>query len=565
MEPKEAIAKLLSKETPLKEKEIIELLEVPKESELGDFAFPCFKLSSIFKKNPVEIAKQLQREIKLKEGIEKIESKGPYLNFFINKNQILGDILKAINKDYGKSDEGKNKKVVIDFSSPNVGKPMHVGHIRSTIIGDSLMRIHDFLGYNTIGINYLGDTGLHIGKLIVAWELWLNKKALKDDPVKEMLRLYVKFCELEKTEVVEGQDETDDYSNNEWTNKAKEKIKLIELGDEKTHKIWKEIRTASGKGFDRVYKMLNVKFNETTGQSKFGESGKELIIKYAKKGVVKHDSSGAMYIEFENLPKKFILRSNGTASYMTQDLGSAVSRYKLYKFDKMIYETDYRQSLHFQQLFAILKKFGYDFSEKCYHVGHGTVNFGKEILATRVGNIILLEDVLKKTIEKAKEEIKKRKTKGDAEAIGVASIKYAILRNEPQKDVEFSWDVALKFEGETGPYLQYSYARASSIIKKAGKTKEKLIIPPSPTKEEVNLAKKVEEFPNIVKNSAEKLDPSLIAHYSFSLAQTFNEFYHACPVIDSKEKIFRLKLVDAFRITLKNSLHILGIEVLEEM
>jgi len=565
---KEIVAELLAKEVKkLKKEDIMSSIEVPPTAELGDFSFPCFKLSNIYKKNPVEIAKQLAKEIKPKQDIERIEAKGPYLNFFMNKNKTITTILESVDKNYGKSKEGKNKKVLIDFSSPNIGKPMHVGHIRSTIIGDSLMRTYAFLGYDAVGINYLGDVGLHIGKLIVAWELWLDKKSLKTDPVKELLRLYVKFCENEKSEIVEGQDEADDYSNNEWTNKAKEKIKLIELGDEKAHKIWKEIRESSAKGFDKVYKILNVSFHETTGQSKFSEAGKELIMNFAKKGIVKPDPTGAMYVEFPetNMPKKFVLRSNGTASYITQDLAAAISRYKNYKFDKMIYVTDYRQNLHFQQLFEILTKFGHDFSKKCEHIGFGTVNFGKEIIASRTGKIILLEDVLAKTIEKAKQEIKKRKTKGDSEAIGVASIKYAILRNEPPKDVEFSWDIAMKFEGETGPYLQYSYARASSIIKKAGKIKSKFEIPKKITSEEIILAKKIEEFPELIKHSAENLDPSLIAHYAFALSQAFNDFYANCKVIGSEEEIFRLKLIEAFRITLKNALYLLGIEVMEEM
>jgi len=569
------IAELLTKAVKLKKAEIESLLEVPSQIELGDFAFPCFRLASMFKKNPAEIAKQIQKEIKIKpsSGLEKVEAKGPYVNFFISKKAIFEEIFKNVDEDYGKSKEGKGKKVIIDFSSPNVGKPMHVGHIRSTIIGDSLMREYNFLGYDTFGINYLGDIGLHIGKLIVAWELWLDKKALKQDPVKEMLRLYVKFCELEKSELIEGQDEADDYTNNEWTNKAKEKLKLIELGDKNAHEIWKEIREASGKGFDRVYKMLKVSFHETTGQSKFSETGKEIIMNFAKKGLIKQDETGAKYIELEEakLPKKFVLRSNGTASYITQDIGAAVSRYKNYKFDKMIYVTDYRQSLHFQQLFEILKQFNYNFSYKCFHVGFGTVNFGKEIIASRTGKIILLEDVLRKTVEKAEEEIKKRKTKGDAESIGVASIKYAILRNEPVKDVEFSWNAALKFEGDTGPYLQYSYARASSIIKKAKKSvsKNKLEIPNKIEEIEYTLAKKIKEFPCIVKHSAETLNPSLIAHYSFSLAQIFNEFYHNCKVIRAEEgkvqEIFRLSLIESFRKTLKNALYLLGIEVMEEM
>ena len=241
MENKEAIAKLLSKETKLKEAEILEILEAPKEAELGDFAFPCFKLSAILKKNPVEIAKQLEKEFKSKEAknnLEKVEAKGPYLNFFLNKNNLIEDILENINENYGSSKEGKGKKIVIDFSGPNIGKPMHVGHIRSTIIGDSLIRCYNFLGYNTIGINYLGDVGLHIGKLIVAYELWLDKKALKENPVKELLRLYVLFCEKEKSEISEGQDSEEEFADNEWTNKAREKLKLIELGDKTAHKIW---------------------------------------------------------------------------------------------------------------------------------------------------------------------------------------------------------------------------------------------------------------------------------------------------------------------------------------
>ena len=570
---KEEIAKLLSKQIKgLKEKEILETLEVPKEIELGDFAFPCFKLAGIFKKNPVEIAKQIVKELESKtnKDIEKIEAKGPYINFFVNKKQSFEYIL-SIDENYGKSEEGKNKKVLVDFSGPNIGKPMHVGHIRSTILGDSILRTYDFLGYKTIGINYMGDIGLHIGKLIVAYELWLNKEALKKDPVKELLRLYVKFCENEKSEFSEGEDSSEGYENNEWTNKAKEKLKLIELGDKKAHQIWKNIRESSGKGFDKVYKILDVNFTETTGQSHFSDKGKALITEALKKGIGKTESDGAVYIEFPetNLPKKFILRSNGTASYMTQDIGASVERFKKYAFDKMIYVTDYRQKMHFQQLFEILKKFGQNFYSKCEHVGFGTVNFGKEIMATREGKIVLLEDVLKKTIEKADKEIKKRKTKGDSEKLGVGAIKYIILRNEPVKDVEFSWDAALNFEGDSGPYIQYAYARASSIIKKASKIKitktKKIEIPEKLEEKEIELAKKIQDFPGVVKKASEQLNPALIANYSFTLAQIFNEFYHSCKVIDSDNPQFRLALVNSFRITIKNALYLLGIEVMEEM
>ena len=600
MDFKEQIAELLIKKgkIKLKKEEIISLIEIPPNQELGDFSFPCFKLSGIFKKNPAEIAKNIANEIKPTKEIIKINSSGAYLNFFVNKTLVIEELIEKVDKDYGKNEEGKSKKILIDFSGPNIGKPMHIGHIRSTIIGDSLMRMFEYQGYKTIGINYLGDIGLHIGKLIVAWELWLDKKALKENPIKELLRLYVKFCEKEKSEATEGAEESSDeinYEDNEWTKKAKQKLKLIEEGDKKTHEIWKQIREASGKGFDRVYQMLKVNFDEKTGQSKFSEAGKEIITNALKKGIAKLEKeTNAAYIEFkekdtkgknkqekEILPKKYILRSNGTASYITQDIGAAVERAKKYKFDEMIYITDYRQSLHFQQLFEIIKRFGFDFSSKCKHIGFGTINFGKEILATREGKIILLEDVLKKTIEKAKEEISKRKTRGDPEKIGVGAIKYIILRNEPIKDVEFSWDAALNFEGDSGPYLQYSYARASSIIKKAkyktennkkGKSKEKLIIPENLEPSEDALIKKIAYFPDIVKSATNHLNPQILANYSFQLSQIFNDFYAKCKVIaeennkKGKEKqAFRLKLVESFRITLKNSLYLLGIEVMDEM
>jgi arginyl-tRNA synthetase len=560
---KEIISNILKKELKgkLTGEEIENLLEIPKSPELGDFAFPCFRLSSLLKKNPVQIAQEIEKKLKLPKEIDKVKATGPYLNFFVNRNNLVESIINQILKEkenYGKA-KG-NEKIVIDFSGPNIGKPMHIGHIRSTIIGDSMMRVNEFLGNQVTGINYLGDTGLHIGKLIVAYELWLDKKALAKDPVAELLRLYIKFNELEGSGYEEGVEEEE--RDNEWTNKAKDKLKLLEMGDKNAHKIWQEIQTSSKKGFDRVYKMLDVNFHETTGQSLFSEKGKQIIAEALKKKLASKEADGAVFVEFENLPKKYILRSNGTASYMTQDIGAAVTRYDKYKFDKMIYVTDFRQSLHFKHLFTILDKFGFKFSSKLEHLPFGTVNFGNEIMATRKGKVILLEDVLKKTIEKADEEIKKRKTKGDAEIIGVGSVKYAILKNSPQQDVHFSWEQALSFEGNTGPYLQYSYARASSILRKAKKGKVKI---EKLEDSELKLIKKLGNFPGVVLQAGEHLNPSLIANYSFELSQIFNEFYHASQVIGSKEEAFRLSLVEAFRIIIKQSLYLLGIDVMEEM
>jgi len=571
---KKEIIKLLVEKTRLRPEEISSLIEIPPNPDLGDYSFPCFILSKKEKKAPNQIAEHFAKDLllKLPKEIESVKPTGPYLNFFINK-KILADQIIKINSNFGKTGVGKKHKIVIDFSAPNIGKPMHIGHIRSTILGDSLMRIYDFLDYDAIGINYMGDIGLHIGKLIVAYELWLDKDALKKEPVQELLRLYVKFCEKEKCEIVEGEDKEEEFTNNEWTNKAKEKLKLLELGDKNAHKIWEDIQKSSGKGFDKVYDLLNVNFHETTGQSKFSEKGKEIVTNALKKGIAKRENDNAVYVQIDkNNPesKKYILRSNGTASYITQDLGAAVERYKKYKFDKMIYVTDFRQADHFSALFSILKNLDFDFSEKMKHHGFGTVKFGNEIIASRTGNIILLEDVLNKTIEKAEQEIKSRKTKGDPTKVGVGAIKYIILKNEPVKDVQFSWETALSFEGNTGPYQQYSYARASSIIKKAKNfNKSKIDLKKySLTKEEISLIKKISDFPEVVISAGDKMNPALIANYSHELCQIFNEFYHNCPVINKdnvEQEAFRLRLVDSFRITLQNALHLLGIETMEEM
>ncbi len=563
---KQELINLISKETALTQEQVEKLIETPPNLELGDYAFPCFILSKKEKKSPVQIAEKLSITLKdkLSTNFEKIQPQGPYLNFYINKKTLAKKIIK-INGNYGKTNLGKKKKILIDFSAPNIGKPMHIGHIRSTIIGDSMMRIYDFLNYNPIGINYLGDVGLHIGKLIVAYELWLDKKALTKDPVTELLRLYVKFCAKEKSEIKEGLDE--EMQDNEWTNKAKEKLKDLELGDKKTKKIWEDIHKHSGKGFDKVYDLLKVSFNESVGQGQFGKKGKQVVIDGLEKNIIHREEDGALfvYLDEKKEKKKYVLRSNETATYTTYDLGAAVERFKKYQFNKMIYVTDFRQAEHFASLSLILKKLGYEFADNIVHLGFGTIKLGKEIMATREGKVILLEDVLKKTIEKANEGIKKRKTKGDPEKVGVGAIKYIILKNRPTEDVQFSWENALSFEGNTGPYLQYSYARASSILKKAENFNKGTVKIKELSKEEIQLVSKISKFPEVVEKAGETMNPSLIANYSYDLCKTFNEFYHNCKVLESDNESFRLRLIESFRTCLKNALHLLGIEVMEEM
>ncbi len=561
-----SLQKELKKEKITKE-DILSKLEIPPSSDLGDYSLPCFFLAKKLKKSPNQIAEELSKKIKLNKELLETKQVGAYVNFFVNKNYLINNTINEILTKKDKYGKGKEKgKIIIDFSGPNIGKPMHIGHIRSTILGASILRIYDFLGYDAKGINYLGDIGLHIGKLIVAYELWLNKDKLKQEPVKELLRLYVKFNEKEGIRYQEGLDE--EFQDNEWTEKAKEKLKLLELGNKDTHKIWNEITKYSKKGFDEIYKILDVNFHETTGQSFFSEKGKSIITQALKKGLAKSEEDGAIYVELNKKQKKYVLRKNGTASYITQDIGASVTRYEKYGFDKMIYVTDFRQEMHFKQLFEILEKFGFDFSKKLGHVKFGTVKFGDEIMATRKGKVILLKEVLEKTISKADEEIKKRKTKGDSILIGTGALKYSFLKSEPIKDISFSWAQALSFEGNSGPYLQYSYARASSIIKKSkSKVVKKNLKISNLNKQEIDLVKKIGDFSSVVQQACNNLNPSLIANYSFELSQLFNEFYHSCPVLQSnkQELELRLALVECFRIVLKNSLWLLGIEVMEEM
>jgi len=411
-----------------------------------------------------------------------------------------------------------------------------------------------------VRLNYLGDVGLHIGKVIVAYRLWVNKAALKKDPTKELLRIYVKFCDKENLEVKEGMDE--DAGNNEWTLKAKEELRLIENGNKDSIKIWRELEKHSEKGFDKIYKALKIKFDDTKGQSNYSDAGKEIVMDALKKKKLQQEKDGAVFYEFDDEKRKYVLRSNKTASYVTQDLGAAVARFNKHKFTESIYITDFRQKLYFKQLFEILEGIGYGFSDKMTHVPFGTVKFGKEIIASRKGKLILLQDVIDKTIEKASKEVKKRKTKGDPAKIGIGALKYAILYVSPIKDVEFSWEKALSFEGNTGPYLQYTYARASSILakKKPGKYKVTNL-----EEKEIELLKKMYEFPEIVEHAAREYNPALVATYAFELASKFNEFYHDCPVIGSETEQFRLNLVNSFRFVIKNSLGLLGIEVMKEM
>ncbi len=576
---KEIIVRALIKATKLKRHEIESLVEIPPNPKLGDYAFPCFELVKKLKKNPGEIARELAEKIKPEKEISKIKVVDAYINFFINKKTLAESVVRKILKEkenYGRKKE--NRKIVIDFSGPNIGKPLHVGHIRSSVLGDSLKKIFEFLGNKTIGINYLGDTGLHIGKLIVAHKLWGNAKKIEENPQKELLNLYVKFCKKEKISAEQElekflkREERKKYLENEWTKRARKELEKLEKNDKENKKIWKKIKKYSIKGFLKTYKILDIEFNEITGQSKFSNVGKKVVEIALSKGIATRNKKGKITAKLkkDNLPNKIILRGNGTALYSTQDLGAAVARYKKYKFDRMIYVVGFEQQLYFKQIFKILEKLGYKWSKNLVHLPFGLLSLEQGRISSREGRVVFLQDVIDRVKILALKEINaknpklKNKEKA-AEKIGLAALKYSILSKEPIKTSKFSFKQALSFEGDTGPYLQYSYVRASSIIRKAKKQLTTNFNISGLTENEIELVKKLSGFPEIVNKAKEDLNPSLITNYGFNLCQEFNKFYHICPVIDSKFELFRVALVEAFKIVVRKILYLLGIKPLEKM
>ncbi len=557
---KEIVLELLEKnlKNKLKKEEIEKLIEIPPQQELGDFAFPCFTLSKLEKKSPIEISQELASKLnknKLEE-ISNIESKGHYLNFFINKKILTERVLnEAIKRDYGKSKEGIGKKIVIDLSSPNIAKPFGIGHLRSTIIGNSISNIANYLGYKTIKINYLGDWGTQFGKLIVGFNHWGGEKKLEENPINHLLEIYVKA------------------NDKKYEQEARDEFRKLEEGDKKNLTLWKKFRDLSLKEFEEIYNFLDVKFDVISGESLYNNKMDKTILLLEKKKLLM-DSEGAKIVdlESENLGIALIQKNDGASLYATRDLTAAIDRYNIYKFDKMIYEVGQEQRLHFKQIFKILELLGYKFSKNCVHVSHGLYlgEDGKRF-STRKGKTVMMKEIIKDTYEIAREKLKER---GDvlsefdldyrANTIALAAIVYGDLKNYRENNMIFDLDKFLEFEGNTGPYLLYSYARASSILRKVEIKKTELEIPKL-SKEEISLILKLEKFPEVVKNAYNQLAPNLIANYSFELAQIFNEFYHSNPVLGSKEESFRLELIKAFRNVLKSSLNLLGIRELDEM
>ena len=465
MNLRESIAQVLHGELTGFEVEDIEtMIEIPPNTQMGDYAFPCFRLAKEFRKSPNDIAKELAVKLKPSDWVASIDSMGGYINFFIDKRRWAEAVIRRVmteGADFGRSDFGQKKNTIIEFSSPNIAKPFHIGHIRTTVIGHSLFRIYDFLGFNALAFNHLGDYGTQFGKLIVAYKRWGSREVIEQDPINELLRIYVQFHqEAEKDPGMEDE--------------ARAWFKKLEDGDEEAYALWEWIREVSLSEFNRVYDLLGIKFDSLNGESFYSDKMPAVIEELEAKGVLQ-DSQGAKIVDLEpyGMPPALIMKKDGSTLYITRDIAAAIYRKNTYDFHKNVYVVGTPQELHFRQWKKVLELMGHEWERDCIHVQFGTVSLEDGTLSTRQGRVVFLEEVLKRAIDKTKEIIREKNPNLEnidevAKQVGVGAIIFQELSNSRIKDYQFSWERTLSFEGETGPYVQYSHARCCSLIEKSG-------------------------------------------------------------------------------------------------
>ena len=544
--------------------EIVALIEVPLNKEMGDFAFPCFKLAKVFRKAPNMIAADLAENIEAKGAISKVMPLGGYVNFFVNKSQlaetVINDVLTKKEK-YGHTDLGQDKAVVIDFSSPNIAKPFHIGHIRTTVIGNALYKIYDSQGYNVVRVNHLGDYGTQFGKLIVAFKLWGSKEAVEANPIPELLKLYVKFHE-EAEQKPEMEDEA-----RAWFTK-------LENGDEEAKALWQWFRDESLKEFARVYDLLDIEFDSYAGESFYSDKMGVVIDQLKEKGLlVQSQGTNVVDLEQYNMPPALITKNDGSTLYMTRDLAAAIYRKNTYDFDKCIYVVGSQQSLHFQQLFKVLELMGYEWSKDLIHVPFGMVALEEGTMSTRKGRVVFLEDVLKQAVEKTKEIVLSKNPNAKnveqiAKQVGVGAVVFQELSNSRIKDYTFSWSRTLSFEGETGPYVQYTHARCCAVLRKAEEEVTADINYDLLSEGDgAEVLKVIGSFNKAILAAMRKNEPHIITRFVLDLAQAFNKFYHDNPILvdDVEVRKARLALVAATRQTIENALALLGMHAPERM
>ena len=562
MNQKQVIAERLAAILPSLEVEAIyNLLEKPKSSEMGDIAFPAFSLAKVERKAPQAIAADIVEKLDTT-GFENVVATGPYVNFFLDKaaisHQVLTDVITEKDQ-YGQLNIGQGRNVTIHMSSPNIAKPFSVGHLRSTVIGDALANIHEKLGYKPIRINHLGDWGKQFGMLIVAYKLWGDKAAVEADPISELLKLYVRI-NAEAEEKPELDDE------------ARQWFKKLEDGDPEAHELWQWFRDESLVEFNRIYDKLDVTFDSYNGEAFYNDKMDEGIQILEEKGLLQ-ESKGARIVDLEsyNLPPALIMKTDGATLYITRDMATAMYRKRTYDFVKSIYVVGQEQINHFKQLKAVLKEMDFDWSDDMTHVTFGLVTKDKKKLSTRKGNIILLEPTLDEAISRALTQIEAKNPDLEnkeevAHAVGVGAVKFYDLKTDRDNGYDFDLEAMVSFEGETGPYVQYAYARIQSILRKAN------FVPSAENDykladaESWDIIKHIQNFSNVVERAGDKFDPSLIAKYAINLAQAFNKYYAHTRILDeSPERDSRLALAYTTGLVLKEALRLLGVKAPEKM
>ena len=566
---REKIADILAPQIEgLEKDEIMSMIETPADIKMGDYAFPCFKLAKLLRKAPPVIANSIAEAIGDDPMFEKVESVNAYVNMFVSKEDFAREVVsEAIEKgdDYGRSSIGGGKKVIVEYSSPNIAKPFHIGHIRSTVIGNSIYKIYDFLGYDTMRINHLGDYGTQFGKMICAYRRWGNKEDVIKEPIKSLLSYYTKFhVEAEKDPALEDE--------------ARAIFAKLEKGEPEEVELWQWFRDESLKEFNRVYDMLGITFDSYNGESFYSDKMPRFVQELKDKGLLVEDA-GAQIVKLDeyDLPPALITKSDGSTLYITRDIAAAVYRKETYDFYKNIYVVASQQNLHFQQWIKVIELLGYDWAKDCVHVPFGLVSMEEGTMSTRQGRVIFLEDVLNRAVEQTRQIIKEKNVNTEnidetAKEVGIGAVVFNELSNYRIKDYVFSWDKVLNFEGETGPYVQYTHARACSILRNAGddavaKAKAGFDAKYITSESAHRLMSLIYELPEVIVESGEKYEPSIVTRHIVDISQAFNKFYHDEHILvdNEDEKIAKIALVLAAKTAIKNGLGLLGMKAPEKM
>ncbi|MCL1983256.1 MAG: arginine--tRNA ligase [Clostridiales bacterium] len=550
--------------------EIKGMVEAPADRNMGDYAFPCFKLAKTMRKAPNAIAKEIAEKIAPGDIIAKVENVNAYVNIFLNRGHfmknVVGEVLSQRER-YGRSDMGKGKRVIVEYSAPNIAKPFHIGHIRSTVIGHSIYKIYDFMGYETVRINHLGDYGTQFGKMICAYRRWGNREDVENEPIKTLLSYYIKFHEESE------QDPT-------LEDEARAVFTRLEQGDPEEVELWQWFRDESLKEFGRVYKMLGIEFDSYAGESFYSDKMGRMLDILKDKGLLVA-SEGAQIVELSDygMPPALITKQDGSTLYITRDIAAAVYRKEHYDFYKNLYIVASQQNLHFQQWIKIIELMGYGWAKDCVHIPFGLVSLEDGTMSTRQGRVVFLEEVLTKAVEKTKEIIVEKGVNTDnidetAKQVGIGAVVFNELANSRIKDYVFSWGKVLNFDGETGPYVQYSHARLASVMRNAGgaEAEQSLAIDSAGAghitgDSAFELAKLIYKFPAAVADAAEKYEPSIVTRHIVDTAQAVNRFYHDEHVLvdDEAERSAKLALVYSAKTVLKNGLGLLCMDAPEKM